>query len=115
MIADKYRFRTDSILHYISENPDGDQIPIELIDQYRGEKNLQIQTPLMRAVMANNVNYVKQLLIYDVGNIDENDKTALDYAIEYKNKNKSIIYMLNEYEKTPSMIISREDKVQSDS
>lgn len=100
MIADGFRYKTDLVIDYIKNNPDGNEIPKELLDKYRGEKNINIQTPLMIAVMCNNVNYVKQLIPYDVGVIDEFNISALEYAMEYCSRNKEIIELLSEYEQS---------------
>ena len=72
------------VFSYIIHDPIGDKIPPNLLLNYMGETNYSGQTPLMFAAAIDNVNYVKQLIRYDIGCIDEFGKSALDYAYEFK-------------------------------
>jgi ankyrin repeat protein len=98
MITDKFRYKENTILNYIKEHPDGVKIPDELLAAYRGEKDINIQTPLMYAVLRNNVDYVSQMLLHDVGVLDEDSKSALDHARAVRDKNNKIIELLSQYE-----------------
>ena len=85
------------VYNYIIHNPVEKFIPKELLSDYVGEINYSAQTPLMLSAIINNENYVKQLIPYDVGKLDENDKSALDYAYEF-NSDPKIIDLLEQYE-----------------
>jgi hypothetical protein len=54
--------------------------PILDLSEYITEYNLAHQTPLMYASLLDRIEYVRQLLPYDVGRIDDYEKNALDYA-----------------------------------
>lgn len=85
------------VFNYILHNPNGTSIPTQLLNEYVGETNYSAQTPLMLATIINNLNYVKQLITYDIGKIDEYDKSALDYAYEFSVQ-PDIIDLLEQYE-----------------
>ena len=51
----------------------------------------------MIAACLNNLFYVQQLLRFDVGKLDDYDKSALDYAYEF-NADLQIIDLLEQYE-----------------
>ena len=103
-------FKKDSMFKYINDNPKSTLIPKKYTDNYVTEFNYNGQTPLMYSVLINNVNFVKTLLKFDVGKVDDFNKSALDYAYEFYNQQfenlndlelKSlctIIQMLEEYE-----------------
>jgi hypothetical protein len=107
---EKTPFKKNSMFKYINENQKSTLIPNEIIDGYMGEYNYNGQTPLMYSVLINNINFVKILLKFDVGRMDDYNKSALDYANELyieesKNMNEveieslqNIIQILEEYE-----------------
>ena len=68
-----------------------------LLTNYYDETNFSGQTPLMLSVIINNFSYVRQLINYDIGKLDEFDKSALDYAYEF-NVDKRIINLLEQFE-----------------
>lgn len=70
---------------------------LTLLINYNGETNYSGQTPLMIATCLNNLFYVQQLIRYDIGKIDEFDKSALDYAYEF-NVDPKIIDLLEQFE-----------------
>ena len=82
---------------YIYQNPDADSIPEELIMNYTGERNFVGQTPLMYAVKIGNINFIRQLLEFDICKLDDDYKSALDYAYQF-NASNDIIALLEEYE-----------------
>ena len=88
---------SNPIFHYIIENPHAHCIPSSLIVNYTGETNLKKQTALMLAVSISNEVFVRQLLPIDVGQLDDYNHSALDYAIIF-NTSKTIIDLLEEYE-----------------
>ena len=69
----------------------------ELLRNYASETNYSGQTPLMISACLNNTFYVQQLIKFDVGKLDDYDKSALDYAYEF-NANPTIIDILEQYE-----------------
>ena len=85
------------IFTYILYNPTNTQIPIQLLKNYTVETNYSAQTPLMLAAVVNNFNYVQQLIQFDIGKIDEYNKSALDYAIEFQSSDE-IIDLLSQFE-----------------
>ena len=85
------------LFSFIIQNPLLTQIPSRLLSNYIGETNYSGQTPLMLSVIIDNIQYVKQLIKYDIGKIDEFDKSALDYAYEF-NVSQEIIDLLEQYE-----------------
>ena len=102
-------FKRDSIFKYIHDNPKSTSIPMKYIDNYITEFNYNGQTPLMYSVLINNLNFAKTLLKYDIGKVDDFNKSALDYAYELNAQSKhfsseelkslhDIIQMLEEYE-----------------
>jgi len=76
-------FYNDSMFKYIYEHKDMTTVPDDVIDGYITDYNFNRQTPLMYAVVLNNFDLVKQLLPYDVGNIDDFGNSALAYAYKY--------------------------------
>ena len=88
---------SNPIFQFIIENPHAPRIPSSLISNYTGETNLKRQTALMLAVSISNEIFVRQLLPIDVGQLDDYNKSALDYAIMF-NVSKIIIDLLEEYE-----------------
>lgn len=88
---------SNPIFQFIIENPHASHIPSSLISNYMGETNLKKQTALMLAVFISNEVFVRQLLPIDVGQLDDYNKSALDYAIMF-NASKTIIDLLEEYE-----------------
>jgi ankyrin repeat protein len=70
-------------------------LPLNDLNDYITEYNLNHQTPLMYASYLNKLDYVQQLIPYDVCRIDDFNKTALDYAID-----ESIRELLAQYETT---------------
>ena len=88
---------SNPIFQFIIENPHASRIPSSLISNYMGETNLNNQTALMLAVIISNEVFVRQLLPIDVGQLDDYNKSALDYAYMY-NVSKTIIDLLEEYE-----------------
>ena len=103
-------FKKDSMFKYINDNPKSTLIPKKYTDNYVTEFNYNSQTPLMYSVLINNVNFVKTLLKFDVGKVDDFNKSALDYAYEFYNQQfenlndlelkslRNIIQILEEYE-----------------
>ena len=101
---------SNPIFQFIIENPHASRIPSSLISNYMGETNLNNQTALMLAVIISNEVFVRQLLPIDVGQLDDYNKSALDYAYEFYNQQFenlndlelkalcNIIQMLEEYE-----------------
>lgn len=89
-------FSRDCVFKYMYENKQSEQIPDNLISEYVTEYNLNRQTPLMYAIVINNINFVRQLLLKDIGKIDDFNKCALDYAVKYGNP--EIINLVSEYE-----------------
>lgn len=88
---------SNPIFQFIIENPHASHIPSSLISNYMGETNLKKQTALMLAVFISNEVFVRQLLPIDVGQLDDYNKSALDYAMMF-NASKTIIDLLEEYE-----------------
>lgn len=88
---------SNPIFQFIIENPRASHIPSSLISNYMGETNLKKQTALMLAVFISNEVFVRQLLPIDVGQLDDYNKSALDYAMMF-NASKTIIDLLEEYE-----------------
>ena len=102
-------FKKDSVFKYIHDNPKSTLIPTNYLDTYVTEFNYNDQTPLMYSVLINNLSFVKTLLKYDVGKVDDFNKSALDYAYEFNNRSENlncselkslqnIIQILEEYE-----------------
>ena len=85
------------IFKFIIHNPTAPFIPSELIHSCVGETNYKHQTPLMLSVVIGNFNFVKQLIYYDIGKLDDYEKSALDYAYE-NHVSQEIIDLLEEYE-----------------
>ena len=85
------------IFKYIYQNPSSSSVPDNLMNNYTGEQNFVGQTPLMYAVKLGNINYIRQLLRYDICKLDDAYKSALDYAHEFDASN-DIITLLEEYE-----------------
>ena len=96
-IGDKRWNLSIPLFGYIINNPIGERIPPPLLREYIGETNYSGQTPLMFAAAIDNLNYVKQLIQYDVGSLDEFGKSALDYACEF-NAAPTIIDLLEQFE-----------------
>ena len=94
--TDTVVFPRDCVFKYIHYNKDGESIPETYMSEYVTEYNLNRQTPLMYSIVIGNINYVKQLLLYDIGKIDDFGRCALDYA--YKYGNQHIIDLVSEYE-----------------
>lgn len=98
---DKTIFKKDCMFKFIHDNPTASEIPDDYLNTYITEYNYNGQTPLMYAVILNNVNLVKALLKFDVGKMDEFNKSALDYANEIyhnlitSNDDKNIIPQLH--------------------
>lgn len=82
---------------YIYQNPNVDSIPEEIIMNYTGERNFVGQTPLMYAVKIGNINFIRQLLEFDICKLDDEYKSALDYAYQF-NASNDIVTLLEEYE-----------------
>ena len=92
------RFDIDvPIFKYIIHNPSAQFIPRDILENYVGETNYHHQTPLMLAVIVNNINFVRQLIYYDIGKLDDYEKAALDYAYE-THASQEIVDLLEEYE-----------------
>lgn len=102
-------FKKDSVFKYIHDNPKSMLIPTSYMDNYVTEFNFNGQTPLMYSVLINNLIFVKTLLRYDVGKVDDFNKSALDYAYEFNKQSENlnchevkslhdIIQILEEYE-----------------
>ena len=85
------------IFQFIINNPMAERIPSNLLSNCITETNYLHQTPLMLSVIIGNINFVRQLIPIDIGKIDDDDHTALDYAYEYHASN-DIINLLEEYE-----------------
>ena len=85
------------VFDWILHNPFLQRIPDILLKDYVGETNYSAQTPLMLSTVLNNINYVQQLITFDVGKLDESDKSALDYAYEF-NSSPEIVELLEQYE-----------------
>ena len=102
-------FTSDSMFKYLYENKNGSEIPEDVLQSYVIERNYINQTPLMYSVILLNENYVKALIKYDIGLLDNFNRSALMYAEDLQ-KNKTnlseeqtkalnnIIHMLEEYE-----------------
>ena len=93
---DETKFKKDDIFKFIHDNPTETFIPDIYLKNYTTEINFTNQTPLMYSVYVNNIHFVKILLKYDVGKVDDFNKSALDYA--YDVGNESIIELLEQYE-----------------
>ena len=93
---DETKFKKDDIFKFIHDNPTETVIPDIYLKNYTTEINFTNQTPLMYSVYVNNIHFVKILLKYDVGKVDDFNKSALDYA--YDVGNESIIELLEQYE-----------------
>lgn len=89
-------FKKDTIFKFIHDNKTSETIPDSYMNNYTTEINFNNQTPLMYSVCVNNFNFVKILLKYDVGKVDDFNKSALDYA--YEVGNELIIELLEQYE-----------------
>lgn len=100
--TDKTTFKKDCMFKFIHDNPRSTSIPDKYLNGYVTEYNYNGQTPLMYAVILNNVDLVKLLLKHDVGKMDEFNKSALDYANETFHKLKA----MNESEKITPEIYS---------
>lgn len=85
------------VFKFIMNNPTSPFIPRELLENCVGETNYHHQTPLMLSVIIGNLNFIKQLIYYDIGKLDDYDKSALEYAYEF-NASKDIIDILEEFE-----------------
>lgn len=91
-------FNKETVMfEYLYENQKSSHIPVELLLNYTGERNLNNQTPLMYATKLNNINFINELLQYDIGALDDDNNSALDYAILFKSS-PEIIAILEEFE-----------------
>lgn len=102
-------FKKDCVFKYIHDNPKSTSIPTNYLNTYVTEFNYNGQTPLMYSVLINNLSFVKILLKYDIGKVDDFNKSALDYAYEFNKRSENlncselkslqnIIQILEEYE-----------------
>lgn len=108
-LNEKTIFKKDCVFKYIHDNPKSTSIPTNYLNTYVTEFNYNGQTPLMYSALINNLSFVKTLLKYDVGKVDDFNKSALDYAYEFNKRSEnlncselkslqSIIQILEEYE-----------------
>ena len=97
---DKFTF-SNPVFQFIIENPHASHIPSSLVSNYMGETNLKKQTALMLAASISNEIFVRQLLPTDIGQLDDYNRSALDYAYLF-NSSKAIIDLLEEYELCPT-------------
>lgn len=97
LVNDKQLQLNLPVFSFIITNPIDERIPTPLLRSYVGETNYSGQTPLMFAAAIDNLNYVTQLIQYDVGRLDEFGKSALDYAYEF-NAAPAIVDLLEQFE-----------------
>lgn len=79
------------IVHTQCEQYDINYIPQQMLDDYVTELNYNYQTPLMYAVVTENIHAVQQLLIHDVGIVDDFNMCALDYAKEHLQQLEALV------------------------
>ena len=89
--------KSSPLFHYMYNNRTATSLPVQIKKfQYISSENDKL-TPLMVAVVLNNIYFVNDLLIFNVGKIDTFSKSALKYAIK-TNADVKIIELLREYE-----------------
>lgn len=93
-----HEYHGKTMFNFIDTHREEQSIPTSLLSNYVTELNYNYQTPLMLAIMLGNIEFVKQLCVYDCGVVDEFNKCALDYAKELNND--VIVEILSEYEYT---------------
>ena len=89
--------KSSPLFHYMINNRDAKIIPTDVKRYHHIVSEDDKLTPLMIAVVLNNVYFVQELLLFNIGRMDTFHKSALMYANKI-NCGKVIIEMLREYE-----------------
>lgn len=97
--------QNDNIFTYMLDSPHSPYIPRKYLTNYKTIFDHNGRTPLMYAVILNNIHFVQYLVQYDAGYVDNYGDTARSIACKlYKNNNciilHEIINILERYEIT---------------